>query len=204
MTSRSVTLRGMILRSVISRQVMGSFVGGPRRELLGLILLLVSASACTEGDDQPGAVELDTIVADQVLFGVSQNIGVEGVREAMLQADSLFMWEDSTHVHIEGLHLTIFDTEGRQRATIDAERGQLSAGSNELIAKGDVVLVVAEENREIRSQELRFAPETDRIWTDSAFTMAVDGCQVSGTRLAANMNFTEWQVWGTAQTCPAN
>lgn len=162
----------------------------------------IAMAACNGAEEQPGSVDLGTFDADQVLYGVERNLGVEGVREARLQADSLFMWEDSAHVHIEGLRLTVFSPEGRPRATINAARGRLTTGSAELTAYGDAVLVVAEENREIRSQELRFAPDTDRIWTDSTFTMIVDDCSVSGTRLDADMSFSRWQVWGTSQTCP--
>lgn len=172
------------------------------RGFMGLCALVLVTSACPSPEDQPGAVDLDVMDADQVLYGVQRNLGIEGVREARLQADSMFMWEDSSHVHIEGLQLTIFTSEGRLRATIDSQRGRLSAGTSELIANGDVVLVIAEEGREIRSQELRFAPETDRIWTDSAFAMTADDCTVSGTRLTADMEFRSWQVWGTQQTCP--
>lgn len=174
------------------------------RRMVGLAPLVLIMLACPGSEDQPGVVDLDVIDADQVLYGVQRNLGVEGVREARLQADSMFMWEDSSHVHIEGLHLTIFTTEGRLRATINSQRGRLSAGTSELISNGNVVLVIAEENREIRSEELRFAPETDRIWTDSAFTMTADDCTVSGTRLTADMEFRSWQVWGTKQTCPRN
>lgn len=152
------------------------------------------------GDTTSGAGPTDPagIMADQVVYGVRQNMSTEGIRDAILDADSMFMWQDSTHVHIMGLRLTVFDEMGARRATIEAREGRLNEASTELTARGDVVLTIVEGDREIRSEELKFAPETDRIWTDSAVVMRTGNCIVRGTRLQADMSFEDVRVWGTS------
>lgn len=165
--------------------------------------LLVVLGACEQGSEPAaGLADSDGIQADQVVYGARQNMTTEGVRDAILDADSLFMWADSSHVRIEGLRLTVFSENGTREATITAERGRLSEANSELIAMGDVVLTIADGNRQVRSEEIRFAPDTDRIWTDSAVVMTDGECTVSGTRMQADMSFEDVRIWGTSgQEC---
>lgn len=164
----------------------------------GLLML-----GCTPSDTEGvGPTDLEATLADQIVYGVRQNMTSEGIREAILEADSMFIWEDSSHVHIEGLRLTVFNEFGSEQATIVALRGKLNESSSELTALGDVVLTIPEGNREVRSQELKFAPETDRIWTDSAVVMTEGNCVVEGDRLQADMDFNDVRIWGTrGQEC---
>ncbi len=66
-----------------------------------------------------------------------------------------------------------------------------------------MVLRIPADQREIRSPELKFAPETDRIWTDSAVVMREGTCELRGTRMQANMAFDDVRIWGTqGEACP--
>lgn len=172
---------------------------GLRRALGSALAGLVVLGGCdSDAASGAGPTDPDAITADQVVYGVRQNMSTDGIREAILDADSMFMWQDSSHVHIMGLRLTVFDEVGARRATIEALRGRLNEASTELTAQGDVLLTIAEGDREVRSQELKFAPETDRIWTDSAVVMRSGDCVVEGTRLQADMAFEDVRVWGTS------
>ena len=159
----------------------------------------VALMACEQGSE-PATDGTDTegILADQVVYGARQNMTTEGIRDAILDADSLFMWTDSSNVYIEGLRLTVFSENGTREATITALRGRLSETNSELVALGDVVLTIAQGNREVRSAELRFAPDTDRIWTDSAVVMTTGNCVTRGTRMQADMSFEDVRIWGTS------
>jgi len=174
-----------------------------RRTMLAWTGLIGVLAGCeTTSEPSAGTTDPEGIQADQVVYGARQNMSTDGVRDAILDADSLFMWQDSSHVHIEGLRLTVFSDNGTSRATITADRGRLSESSSELIAQGDVVLIIPDGDREIHSSELRFAPDTDRIWTDSAVVMRSGNCTVQGTRMQADMSFEDVRVWGTSgQEC---
>ncbi|MGI9626573.1 MAG: LPS export ABC transporter periplasmic protein LptC [Longimicrobiales bacterium] len=166
----------------------------PIWSVLGLVVL----AGCGGGDtNEGGPTDVEEISADQIVYGARQKMTKEGVREAILEADSMFVWADSTHMHVEGLRLTVFDDVGALRATIESERGRLNQASSELIAIGDVLLTIPADETEIRSPELRFAPETDRIWTDSAVVMTEGDCTIEGTRLQADMSFDDVRIWGT-------
>ena len=161
------------------------------------VCALIWAGCAPTQTEGVGPTQLDEALADQIVYGVRRNMSKDGIREAILEGDSMFVWEDSSHIQIEGLRLTVFNDLGVRQATIVALRGKLTESSSELTALGDVVLTIPEGNREIRSQELKFAPETDRIWTDSAVVMTEGDCTVEGDRLQADMDFNDVRIWAT-------
>ena len=176
---------------------------GPRRALrtapwwTGCLPLLVAA--CINTTEEPAAAGLEAVDADEIVYGVSLNMSREGIREAVLAADSMFSWQDSTHARVMGLSLVVFDERGGRRATITAEEGRLSRMGNELTASGNAVLSIPEQGREIRTDELHFAPEADRIWTDVPVVMHEDGCVFEGDRLQSDMDFDDVRIWGTRE-----
>ncbi len=174
---------------------------GPRASWLGFGAFLVAGlAACTSGSDEQSAPgELAEASADEVTFDVAHVVSVNGVRTARLQADSMLAWRDSTHVLLGGLQLSIFDPQGRDRATIVADSGRLFPRTDELEAMGSARLVVPAEGLEILSSELRFAPAEDRVWSRSPVVMRRQGCQVEGDGFEADMSFDDVTIQGTQE-----
>ena len=161
------------------------------------------AAACQDGGDEAALTELESIDADQIVYGATRTISEQGVRSALLNADSMFVWEDSAFVRINGLFLTVYDEDGRRRANITAEWGKLTESTDELTAYGNVVLSIPADDKEIRSQELHFASETERVWTDSAVVIREGNCEYEGERMQADMDFDDVRIWGTrGEACP--
>ena len=157
------------------------------------------AAACINTTEEPPPAGLETVDADEIVYGVSLNMSREGIREAMLSADSMFSWKDSAHARVMGLSLVVFDDRGGRRATITADEGRLNRMGNELTASGNAVLSIPEQGREIRTEELHFAPEVDRVWTDVPVVMHEDGCVFEGDRLQSDMDFDDVRIWGTRE-----
>ncbi|MCY4400055.1 MAG: LPS export ABC transporter periplasmic protein LptC [Gemmatimonadetes bacterium] len=170
-----------------------------RRRKWGSAVLLLALAACFDASEEGATSELETIDADKILYGVSLNMSREGIREALLTADSMFIWRDSTHSRVLGLTLLVFDQGGRRRARITASEGRLNQLGNELTASGNAVLTIPEQDREIRTDELHFAPEADRVWTDVDVVMREGECEIEGDRLQADMAFDDVRIWGTRE-----
>lgn len=157
-------------------------------------------AACTSGPGEQAAPrELAEASADEVTFEVSHVMSVDGVRTARLQADSMLAWRDSAHVVLGRLQLSIFDPQGRDRATITADSGRLFQRTDELEAMGNARLVVPAEGLEVSSSELRFAPGADRVWSQAAVVMRRQGCQVEGDGFEADLSFDDVTIEGTAE-----
>ena len=153
---------------------------------LTLAALVSSGAACSADSEEGPTTELEEINADEIVYGVSRRITQEGVQEALLFADSLFMWRDSAYARVIGLTLIVFDEQGRRRANIEADGGRLSNAGNELTAYGNAVLRIPDTGQEIRTEELNFAPDEDRVWSDLHVVMRESGCVVEGDRERAS------------------
>ena len=161
--------------------------------------LALVASACLDAPEEGATTELETVNADEIVYGVSLKMSKDGIREATLMADSMFSWRDSTHAWVVGLSLIIFDERGRRRATIEADEGRLNSAGSELTATGNAVLRIPDQDREIWTEELHFALESDRVWTDVAVVMRDGECEIEGDRLQSDMAFDDVRIWGTRE-----
>ena len=161
--------------------------------------LALTAAGCLGTSDDVATTDLEAVKADEIVYGVSLYMSKDGIREAQLLADSMFMWRDSVYSRIDGLTLVVFDEAGRRRATITADAGRLSQTGNELTAWGNAVLRIPGDDIEVRTEELNFAPEADRIWTEVPVVMREGTCEVEGDRFQADMSFDDLRIWGTSE-----
>ncbi len=181
-----------------------SWAGGATWAAVGLALGL---AACGSPSDETAPAELLAAGADHVTYGVTRRFSRDGVEEALMRADSMYMWDDSSRVRMMGLTLEVFTEGGGRRAVITAERGRMDTAGEELVATGNAVLSIPAEGREIRSAELRFVLAVGmerRIETDSAVTMREGSCTVRGDGLRSDLSFDELRIIGTREgECPS-
>lgn len=191
----------------------GSFAESPLRCAFAGVALAVAAAGCFDDSGETAATGFEELNADEVLYGVSHAVTTDGVREAILTADSLFGWRDSSHTWAIGFSLRVFaDGTGDTQATITAERGRLqgpnrppteSRSEAELVAVGNAVLRIPDQDREIQSDELLISTFRDLIWSNRPVVMREAGCEVEGSRFEADMSFRKVKVWRTKEgDCP--
>lgn len=183
---------------------------GPRRlrdwmwafcTLTASAVLIVTSGACFNTLDEEGGSELAAEPADHITYGVTKNISRDGIREAELTADSMYIWNDSTHALIQGLRLIVYDRSidqrGTLRAIITADSGRLVQRTEELTAIGNAVASIPGEDREINGEILNFSPANDRIWSDSPVVMRQGDCTVKGDGFDATLTFDQLTITGT-------
>lgn len=170
------------------------------------LALGLGPTACGTPADETAPAELSAAGADHVTYGVTRRFSREGVEEAVLRADTMYMWDDSSRVRLMGLALEVFSEGGRRRALITADRGRMDMGGEELVASGNASLSIPSEGREISSAELRFVlagSRERRIETDSAVVMREGGCTVQGDGLRSDLSFDELRILGAREgVCP--
>ena len=187
----------MIVRNGSARGLPGAW---PAR--LATLAAIVALACLDEAEDTAGT-EFEEASADDVMYGVSHNMSKDGIREARLQADSMLMWNDSTHTWVMQMTLLVYNDQGGQRATITADRGRFDMSNNELMAVGDAVLTIPGQNREIRTEVLNFSQQSDRVWSDVTVVMREEGCEIEGDRLESDISFDDVKLWGTRERdCP--
>ena len=169
----------------------------PAGRTLLLAALAGAAGACSDAPPTPvAATELQELGADAVIFGMSQYVTVEGVREALLYADTAYTFEDSTDVDVRSLRLTLYNATGVERAVITADRGSIDLNTQRMAAFGNVVLTIPEQDRRIESPELNYDPNRDRIWSDTSTVMIHQGRRFTGDSFESDLGFTSVKVYG--------
>lgn len=165
------------------------------RLISGRMLLAAATMAVVAACNQP----LSTPVADQdlqnlegpIVFGMTSFISARGVREGRVEADTAYVFEDSTVVYLRQMEIALYDEEtGAERATVRGARGRWDQETNEMVAVGDVVLFVYNDSSTIESQEINYDPNNDRVWSDSATVQTLrDGTVTRGSSFESDMSF---------------
>ena len=123
------------------------------------------------------------------MINMENVITVEGVREGEIYADTAYFWNDSTFYLLKNPVLVLFNEMGAQKARVVSKEGIMNMTTDELTARGNVVLTVQEGARRVESQELNYEPNGDRIWSDSLTTMFEEGVVLEGLGFASDLDF---------------
>jgi LPS export ABC transporter protein LptC len=160
-----------------------------------VLLPVVFAAACEELESGPViAPELQEMDADNVMFGMTHNMTRDGIREALVEADTAYSWQDSTGVDLRNVRLVVFDENGGERAVVTALAGHLNPRNRQMFAQGNVILTVYEGDRTIESEELNYDPDANRIWSDQPTVMREGNRIIEGTGFDSDAEFTNVRV----------
>jgi LPS export ABC transporter protein LptC len=163
------------------------------RLLVGGLLL----AGCSDGP--PRTVvdpEFAASEADYIMFGLKHNVSRDGIREAVMEADTAHVFQDSTIVLLRGnVTLTAYNEElGTEKALVTSDRGRMNTTSNELLAEGNAVLLILADGKRIESYELRYMPDQDMIRSDSASIMYDGDDVVEGTGFTSDLGFENVRI----------
>jgi LPS export ABC transporter protein LptC len=159
--------------------------------LPGVALLI----ACESVDNTTVANEFMQGIDAPVVFGMSSYITTEGVRQARVQADTAFTFADSAKVDLRVMTVDFYDESGVERATVRGTHGEWNQDTDLMVARGDVELLVQSDSSIIRSQEIHYDPQTDRIWSDSATARTMsDGSVTRGSSFESDIEFTNIRI----------
>jgi LPS export ABC transporter protein LptC len=154
------------------------------------LLLLGLLGACGEEGAIPASGDVALPACDNEIEGLRQNLTREGVRTAFLQADRGCLWQNSDTIVVEGFRLTVYqDDTGIEQAVVTGERGVLNTVSERMRANGNAILFIPAQGRRIESEELYYDPQANRMYSDSATVMYMEGRVVEGSGFDSDLSF---------------
>src|SRR5690606_38937993 len=109
------------------------------------------------------------------------------------RADSMYLYEDSAHVSLVGVHLTLFDGLGEESVDLTSETGEMNTRTEAMVARGNVVLTSDEGCGRIETEELHYDPRQSRIWSSVRTVCVEDGSRLEGSGFTSDddlRNFT--------------
>lgn len=163
---------------------------------LATVAVLVMLAGCGRDLNTPlASAEVQAMTADNVFFGMVSYLTSNGVREGKIEADTAYMYADSAHASLRMMTITFYDERGRERATVTGRTGEWNQETNRMVARGDVVLMIASDSSRIESQEIHYDPGLDKVWSDSATVrILADGSVTSGSAFESDMSFENLRI----------
>jgi LPS export ABC transporter protein LptC len=167
-----------------------------RPRLASTLLMLCAVAACSREISTPVASsEIQSMEADNVIFGMVSFLTTSGVREGRIEADTAYIFADSLKADLRQMSIVFYDEEGRQRATVSGTSGEWSQETDRMVAYGDVVLLVHADSSTIASQEIHYDPGQERVWSDSTTVRTMsDGSVTSGSAFESDMSFENIRI----------
>jgi LPS export ABC transporter protein LptC len=140
--------------------------------------------------DEPGEPSL---LPDSEIDGFRLTQTREGQRLWVLSANRALVFEEADRVELERLRIDYFDDEGNTRSTLTAEEGLLRRRTNDMEARGSVV-VVAHDGTRLVTERLTWNERTGKIESDR-FVRVTQGDDVfTGVGLEADPDLKNIRV----------
>ncbi|WP_323755458.1 LPS export ABC transporter periplasmic protein LptC [Roseivirga sp.] len=100
----------------------------------------------------------------------------------------------------ETIRIDFFDGEGDTTSVLTALEGFYDAKTKLYRATGDVVVINLKENQTLKTEELFWNPNTERIYTDQFFIVTTETDLIQGTGMDAPQDFSEFKVTNPKDT----
>ena len=158
------------------------------------LLLAGPALACKESQAPPVATEaLLPDSAEQMAFGINFILTDEGVRRALVRADTLLVYDDATREELRKVTATFFTPTGEQDAVLTALQVVHNNRLGTLEARGNVV-IVSTDGQQMESPHVRYDPSRQEISSDSAFTLTEGERVTKGIGFVSNPDMTNMRI----------
>jgi LPS export ABC transporter protein LptC len=167
-------------------------MGGYRPLLSAAVLVL---AACGGNEDPVAEHRYRDLPADQEVLDLDTDIKDMGALRARLHADTAHIWEDSARTVMFPVDLKLYDQDGALTAHLTADEGELDSQTNNMFARGNVVLVSADSTRRILTEELHYDPQRGRIWSDVHTVLFEGETRLEGAGFTANSDMTDVEVF---------
>jgi len=167
------------------------------RLCLGALLLLCGCG----GGKGVSTVTTAADSADQVMFGVKQVLTKNGVQQAYLKADTALDYEASGRVDLRNITVTFFSPEGIQQSVLTAQTGVYWMRTNQMSARGNVVVVRTSDHATLRTAFLQYDQTKNEVTTDQPYVADKAPQHIEGVGFICDPSFnncTSQQTHGTA------
>jgi LPS export ABC transporter protein LptC len=170
----------------------GGFAGlirrvGPATLAFGLV------AACTSDSTKPSLGQVVADSADQVLFKMSTIDSNDGVRRAIVYAETAFVYQTSQRMDLRRMRVTFFDEQGKQSSTLVANQGMYTITNGSLDARGKVQ-VQSTDGKRLETEHLIYDKTLMQVRGDTAFVYSSPTEHLVGNAFTSDMEFKNVRV----------
>jgi len=165
-----------------------------RATLALLAVFGVAAAGCGEtGPPATGAALPDS--ADQVLYGVTHWISLDGVRRIKIDSDTVYMYQTTQIADLHGVRVEFYSPEGRLSSTVTSTEGTYEWRTENMEARGNVVARTPDD-RVLTTEILRFDRGTEQISGPEAFVFDSPDRHLEGDGFTSDPDFRDVAATG--------
>lgn len=151
------------------------------------VLLTPFVSACRDGA-RPTATVTVADTADQILFGMSYFVTVEGIRRARVQADTAYFHSATQIADLRTVRVTFFNASGAATSTLTCREGTYHWRTGDMEGRG-AVRVVTTDGRRLSTEVLRYSQNRNEVTSDLPFVYDAPGRHVEGQGFTSDPDF---------------
>lgn len=150
--------------------------------------VVLLAGACGEEEPEPelSGPDFSEIEADQVMVDVEHYMTREGVRNAHLVADTVYLMEEGSSAHLRHYTVDFYDDRGERTSVLTARDGVYDMQTGDMRASDSVVVVDPDGTRQLTTEELRYDAESRMLESDSSFVLVRGRDTLRGTGFVTN------------------
>lgn len=157
--------------------------------LLTTAAWLLTAVACRDaGRDAVAEVQEAADSADQLMIGLTQYMTNQGVRQAFLQADSGFIYENSGRIELKKIRVTFFAQTGAETSVLTGREGTYNMRTGQMEARGDVLVVMTNGAR-LTTSLLRYDQSKNEVSTDQHYVYEAPDRHIVGDAFVSDPSF---------------
>ncbi|OEK02841.1 LPS export ABC transporter periplasmic protein LptC [Roseivirga sp. 4D4] len=156
------------------------------------IILVFLISSCFSDDQKLSEMEEYTgplFESDNVEINLSQST----ITKVIMKGKKQLQHQNGDIEFPEGIEVTFFDELGEKTSILTAQKGFKSAKENVYRANGDVVVRNLKKQETLRTEELFWNPETEKIYTNKFVTVQTPRELIQAEGLTAPQDFSTYE-----------
>ena len=171
---------------------------------LASALLVVTLAGCGEDEPVSEGVAPSVFVegADQVMVGVENHITRQGVRQAELEADTAYTFEEAGRLDLKQVKLTFFGEVGDTLGVLTGQSAEYQLEAGDVTVRGDVEVDLRTGER-FEAPVLAYISASNQIRADSGYVLTYpDGTVDRGTYVVRDLSTDETRYGEGRTTTP--
>lgn len=162
-----------------------------------LLLALVGAAWACRDTARPVTAATVADSADQVLFGLRHYLTKEGVVQALVVADTAYLFDATQIAELRGVRTTFYSATGVEHSVLTSREATYEGRSGDMEARGEVV-IVATDGRRLETETLHYTRATGKISSDDPFVFQEPGRRMAGRSFVSDPNFENLEAQGVS------
>jgi len=155
-------------------------------------LALIAAACSSEPAEQRGGTGEPT--PQQVVQGMRLRQSEGGRLRWELNADSAMSYGEREPTHLWVVRVDFFGAKPESiESTLTAREGEIDPRTEELSARGNVV-VTTREGRRLETEELRWDPKRSKVVSDLSIRLTQGRSVITGTGIVADPDLGEYEI----------